>query len=64
MPRKVHRSVIMVIDALREDLLNDSISMPFLNKQLNSKRGCLYSTKVELPTVTMPRIKVGEYKNY
>ncbi|XP_044736808.1 GPI ethanolamine phosphate transferase 2 [Chrysoperla carnea] len=56
-PRKVHRSVIMVIDALREDLLNDSISMPFLNKQLNNKQGCLYSTKVELPTVTMPRIK-------
>lgn len=51
----------MVIDALRYDFVtgvNSSYTMPITHKLLNNKAGCVYKTKVSVPTVTMPRIKV------
>lgn len=51
----------MVIDALRSDFIQhqQNLSMKYLNKMINEKSGCSVNLEVEVPTVTMPRIKVN-----
>lgn len=47
----------MVIDALRTDFVQQSDSMKYINKMLNTSEACLLHMNVHSPTVTMPRIK-------
>lgn len=58
--RHVTRSVLMVIDAMRTDFVQNqqNTSMKYLNKMINDSTACLLNINVEVPTVTMPRIKV------
>ncbi|XP_001607537.2 GPI ethanolamine phosphate transferase 2 [Nasonia vitripennis] len=56
----VKKVIIMVIDAMRWDFIsgpNSAEYMPMTHDLLKRKEGCLYKTKVNPPTVTMPRIK-------
>lgn len=46
----------MVIDGLRNDFVNKK-NMPYVY-ETTKRSGCHIKTKVESPTVTMPRIKV------
>jgi ethanolaminephosphotransferase len=58
----IKKLIIMVIDAFRWDFISENNSnktMPITNNLLKSKIGCIYKTKVHIPTVTMPRIKVN-----
>lgn len=51
----------MVIDGIRYDFLTDpayNLNMPFSTDLINKNRSCLFRTRVNAPTVTMPRIKV------
>lgn len=50
----------MVIDAMRTDFVQNqqNTSMKYLNKMINDSTACLLNINVEVPTVTMPRIKV------
>lgn len=54
------RTIFMVIDALRSDFIQhqQNVSMKYLNKLIHDKLACSINLKVEVPTVTMPRIKV------
>jgi predicted AlkP superfamily pyrophosphatase or phosphodiesterase len=54
---QVDRSILMVIDAFRLDFL-DSESFSYINELIAKKEGCSLRLKVNLPTVTKPRIKV------
>lgn len=59
----VKKVIIMVIDAMRWDFIsgpNSADYMPMTHDLLKRKNGCLYKTKVNPPTVTLPRIKVME----
>lgn len=52
----------MVIDALRYDfLVDDDIvkNMPFTRTLISGNNTCVFPCRVQLPTVTMPRIKVN-----
>nr|XP_033197814.1 GPI ethanolamine phosphate transferase 2 [Bombus vancouverensis nearcticus] len=54
------RLIIMVIDALRWDFITGSIgkiAMPVTSSLISNSSASLLQTKVQLPTVTMPRIK-------
>ena len=54
------RTIILVIDALRTDfVLGEGNNMQFTRRILQSKNGIGLSAKTHLPTVTLPRIKVG-----
>ncbi|XP_055303535.1 uncharacterized protein LOC129569105 isoform X2 [Sitodiplosis mosellana] len=57
--RHVSRTVLMVIDAIRTDFLynQQNTSMKYLNKMINDGTACMVNLNVEVPTVTMPRIK-------
>lgn len=57
---QVSRTVLMVIDALRTDFIQNqqNTSMKYLNKMINDGAACSINLNVEVPTVTMPRIKV------
>lgn len=59
--RHVSRSVLMVIDAMRTDFIQNqqNTSMKYLNKMINDGTACTLNLNVEVPTVTMPRIKVN-----
>ena len=66
--RKVGHLVIMVIDALRADFVLDLDTtdnkdqrpkMKYLQKLLNDNEATGFVTKANPPTVTLPRIKVG-----
>lgn len=59
------RLIIMVIDALRWDFITGSIgkiAMPVTSSLISNSSASLLQTKVQLPTVTMPRIKVPGFK--
>lgn len=58
--RHVSRTVLMVIDAMRTDFIynQQNTSMKYLNKMINDGTACMINLNVEVPTVTMPRIKV------
>lgn len=49
----------MVIDALRTDFIQhqQNASMKYLNKLIHDNVACSVNLEVEVPTVTMPRIK-------
>lgn len=49
------RSILMIIDALRLDM-TEKDDMPYLHHLLESGEGCFIKLKVDLPTVTKPRI--------
>lgn len=49
------RSILMIIDALRLDM-SEKEDMPYLNQLLENGEGCSLKLKVDLPTVTKPRI--------
>lgn len=53
---KADRVILLVIDALRMDFVNNK-SMPFVTSILRRENNCILETKVETPTVTLPRIK-------
>ncbi|KAG5667435.1 hypothetical protein PVAND_015415 [Polypedilum vanderplanki] len=53
---KINRSILMLIDALRLDLISDRNNFPFVHEVLNKGDGCMLQMKVNLPTVTKPRI--------
>ncbi|XP_011503048.1 PREDICTED: GPI ethanolamine phosphate transferase 2 [Ceratosolen solmsi marchali] len=56
----IKKLIIMVIDAFRWDFIsghNSNETMPITHTLLKNKTGCMYKTKVNIPTVTMPRIK-------
>ncbi|VVC29976.1 Hypothetical protein CINCED_3A001194 [Cinara cedri] len=56
----VNKVVLMVIDGIRYDFFTDSefnIYMPFSTDLIKQHRSCLFRTRVNAPTVTMPRIK-------
>ncbi|XP_031627446.1 GPI ethanolamine phosphate transferase 2 [Contarinia nasturtii] len=57
--RHVSRTVLMVIDAMRTDFLynQQNTSMKYLNKIINDRTACMINLNVDVPTVTMPRIK-------
>lgn len=58
---EIHKLVIIVIDAWRWEFFIDSKhnnAMPKINELVNNKKACIYKTRVSIPTVTMPRIKV------
>lgn len=51
----------MVIDGIRYDFFVESeynIHIPFSINLIKQNQSCLFRTKVNSPTVTMPRIKV------
>lgn len=50
----------MVIDAMRTDFIQNqqNTSMKYLNKMISDGTACMLNLNVEVPTVTMPRIKV------
>lgn len=50
----------MVIDAMRTDFIQNqqNASMKYLNKMISDGTACVMNLNVEVPTVTMPRIKV------
>lgn len=51
----------MVIDAMRTDFIQNqqNTSMKYLNKMIADGTACTLNLNVEVPTVTMPRIKVN-----
>jgi len=53
---KINRSILMVIDALRLDLIIDKTNFPFVHELLLKNEACMLQMKVNLPTVTKPRI--------
>ncbi|CAG9812237.1 unnamed protein product [Chironomus riparius] len=53
---KINRSVLMIIDALRLDLIIDKNNFPFVHELLQKNEACMLQMKVNLPTVTKPRI--------
>ncbi|CAB3231757.1 unnamed protein product [Arctia plantaginis] len=53
--------VLMVIDGLRYDFLTEEY-MPYAGQLLKNKSACIYISRAEPPTVTMPRIKSPERK--
>ncbi|XP_032688057.1 GPI ethanolamine phosphate transferase 2 [Odontomachus brunneus] len=56
----VNKLIIMVIDALRWDFVASplgKLAMPITSSLLANSSGCLLRTKLQSPTVTMPRIK-------
>lgn len=58
-----NRVVLMVVDALRVDMMTPS-NFPFLLNSLRNhkKTGLLmYNVTVDSPTVTLPRVKVSNY---
>lgn len=59
---QVNRSILMIIDALRLDFI-DSESFSYLHQLLDRKEACRMKLKVNLPTVTKPRIKVRSRLN-
>lgn len=59
--RHISRTVLMVIDAMRTDFIQNqqNTSMKYLNKLMDDGVACSLNLNVEVPTVTMPRIKVN-----
>lgn len=54
----------MIIDGVRYDFFTEpeyNIHMPFSTDLIKQNQSCLFRTKVKVPTVTMPRIKVQLY---
>lgn len=64
--RHVSRAVLMVIDAMRTDFIHhqQNSSMKYLNKMIHDETACMINLNVEVPTVTMPRIKVTMWFNW
>ncbi|XP_046400726.1 GPI ethanolamine phosphate transferase 2 [Ischnura elegans] len=66
----VKKLILMVIDALRDDFINgpDIVhNMPYLASLIQNGEGVHFTSKVEPPTVTLPRIKamtMGTIPNY
>ncbi|KAG8226239.1 hypothetical protein J437_LFUL006341 [Ladona fulva] len=66
----VNRLVLMVIDALRDDFVTSAESstyMPYLSSVISRKEGFVFTSVIEPPTVTLPRIKaitMGLIPNY
>ena len=59
------RLIVMIIDALRWDFIEGSvgkIAMPITSSLIVNSSAYLLRTKVQPPTVTMPRIKVPDIK--
>lgn len=57
----VNKVVFMVIDGVRYDFFTESeynVHMPFSSDLIKQNRSCLFRTRANSPTVTMPRIKV------
>ncbi|PIO54123.1 hypothetical protein TELCIR_24520, partial [Teladorsagia circumcincta] len=55
------RVVLMVIDAWRMSFLAEGDSpMTFLRQSISSGRAVAFTANAQTPTVTMPRIKVGD----
>lgn len=61
--RHVSRTILMVIDAMRTDFIQNqqNTSMKYVNRMINDGSACMLNLNVEVPTVTMPRIKVINY---
>ncbi|XP_050441011.1 GPI ethanolamine phosphate transferase 2 isoform X2 [Adelges cooleyi] len=58
--KSVNKVVLMIIDGIRYDFFTEPEfyeHMPFVTKRINRNQSCLYRTRVNAPTVTMPRIK-------
>lgn len=58
--KSVDKVVLMVIDGIRYDFFTESkynVHMPFSSDLIKQNRSCLFRTRVNSPTVTMPRIK-------
>ncbi|XP_001947092.2 GPI ethanolamine phosphate transferase 2 isoform X1 [Acyrthosiphon pisum] len=58
--KSVNKVVLMVIDGIRYDFFTESeynVNMPFTTDLIKQNRSCLFRTRVNAPTVTMPRIK-------
>ncbi|CDW54986.1 Phosphodiest domain containing protein [Trichuris trichiura] len=54
----VKRVVLMIIDALRAEVLESGIQyMPFLRDMITNGSGHVFKAKIQAPSVTMPRIK-------
>lgn len=64
--RHVSRTVFMVIDAMRTDFIQNqqNASMKYLNKLISDGTACVLNLNVEVPTVTMPRIKVTIFYSF
>lgn len=59
--KSVNKVTLMVIDGIRYDFFTKSEFnkfMPFSTDLIKKKQICLFCTRVNVPTVTMPRIKV------
>lgn len=54
-PKIADRTILMIVDALRLDMVEKE-DFPYLHKLLESGEGCFMKLKVDLPTVTKPRI--------
>ncbi|XP_027844356.2 GPI ethanolamine phosphate transferase 2 [Aphis gossypii] len=58
--KSVNKVVLMVIDGIRYDFFTESeynVYMPFSTDLIKQNQSCLFRTRVNAPTVTMPRIK-------
>ncbi|XP_022198199.2 GPI ethanolamine phosphate transferase 2 isoform X2 [Nilaparvata lugens] len=67
---KVHKTVIVVIDALRYDFVSEpagTLNIPYLDSLVKQGYGCLHKMEANSPTVTMPRLKAvmtGSVSNF
>ena len=61
---RIEKLIIMIIDSWRWDFVSGSNinDMPKIKQLINNEKACIYKTKVEMPTVTMPKIKVNLLK--
>lgn len=49
------RTILMIVDAMRLDMVEED-DMPYLNQLLKNGEACIMKLKVDLPTVTKPRL--------
>lgn len=54
--RRVSNVILMIIDAFKYDFVSVE-NMRYVSEQLKNENACLLRMKVDIPTVTMPRIK-------
>lgn len=47
----VERSALMIVDALRLDMVTNENNMPYLHQLMKSGEACFLKLKVDLPTV-------------
>ena len=58
--RRLQRTVLVLIDALRADFVNKYTYLPYLREQIVAGHGYSFVVRTHPPTVTLPRIKVHD----